>query len=40
MNRFLLFREKENDQRSGMGERVGKSVGMGASRFVGSTDWS
>ena len=40
MNRFLLFREKENDQRSGMAERVGKGVGMGTSRLVGSTDWS
>lgn len=35
MNQFLFFRERENDQRSGMTERVGRGVGMGiATRWV------
>ena len=36
MNQFLFFRERENDQRSGMPERVGKGVGMGHRYSLGA----
>lgn len=39
MNQVLFFRERENDQRSGMTERVGRGVGMGVT-LVGCTGWS
>ena len=36
INQFLFFRERENDQRSGMTGRVGKGVGMGHRYSLGA----
>lgn len=36
INQFLFFRERENNQRSGMTERVGKGVGMGHRYSLGA----
>lgn len=40
MNQFLIFKgEEENDQKSGMTERVGKGVGMGGGGGEIDTPW-